>query len=229
MRRVNALGYFVISVPGTLCFPGSMPALETRLMDGSAPFPSTLDPGVTVAISVLTYNILLPNSQDGWWTYKMYPPRCSTCVESHENDITTWSYRQKLLKNRIAISNPDVVCLQEVSPASFESDLVEALSELGYDSHVMHKKGRFRPATFWKSSKLKLASEPSHKDRSLLTIFSSSGASGETISSNPALHWYVLNCHLQAGPAAPRRLRQINEGIKAVLTTARKLKGMWRR
>jgi hypothetical protein len=38
-------------------------------------------------------------------------------------------------------------------------------------------------------------------------------------------NWYVLNCHLQAGKQAPRRVRQINEGVRSVMTLARKQKG----
>lgn len=35
------------------------------------------------SLSVLSYNILLPNSVDGWWTYKMYattPKRIAICI-----------------------------------------------------------------------------------------------------------------------------------------------------
>lgn len=109
-------------------------------------------------------------------------------------------------------TDSDVVCLQEVCPESFESDFL-FLKDLGYDSCEMHKKGRFRPATFWKSSVLELAEKPAHKDRTLLTAFRR----------NDRI-WYILNVHLQAGNQAQRRVRQINEGVKAVLTMARKLK-----
>ncbi len=37
-------------------------------------------------------------------------------------------------------------------------------------------------------------------------------------------YWYVVNCHLQAGQQAPRRVRQIQEAMKGVMTLARKLK-----
>jgi hypothetical protein len=109
------------------------------------------------------------------------------------------------------------VCLQEVAPASFEKDF-SFMEDLGYDGKEMFKKGRFRPATFWKSSRCRLASKPVHKDRTLLTTFFTPGTEEKA--------WHVLNCHLQAGKQASRRVRQINEGVRAALTLARKLKGM---
>jgi hypothetical protein len=36
--------------------------------------------------------------------------------------------------------------------------------------------------------------------------------------------WFVLNCHLQAGKEGKRRLRQIQEGTKAIITLANKLR-----
>ena len=50
------------------------------------------------SLSVLTYNVLLPNSVDGWWNYKMYNPPLSP---EHQY-MSTWEYRQRLLKERIA-------------------------------------------------------------------------------------------------------------------------------
>lgn len=126
----------------------------------------------------------------------------------------------------LTVADADVVCLQEVSPLSFDSDFA-FMDELGYDGKEMFKKGRFRPATFWKSSRCELVSPPVHKDRTLLTAFRVracyGGDGGSNISQNG--NWFVLNCHLQAGNQAPRRVRQINEGVKSALTLARKLKG----
>ena len=127
--------------------------------------------------------------------------------------------------------DPSIVCFQEVSPVSFEDDFA-FMSDLGFDGKEMFKKGRFRPATFWKTSQCQLVAPAVHKDRTLLTAFQVLGdqennmdeASSSSSSSPP--HWYVLNCHLQAGKQAPRRVRQINEGVRSVLTLARKLKGV---
>ena len=159
-------------------------------------------------LSVLSYNILLPNSVDAWWTYKMYNPPLST----DKQYISSWESRRDLLKNRIHLINADVVCLQEVSPTSFIDDF-SFMKALGYDECEMFRKGRFRPATFWKSHKCALAAPPVHKDRTLLTTFVIDGAP-----------WHVLNCHLQAGKHGTRRVRQIIDGIKGVVTLSKKLK-----
>jgi len=49
-------------------------------------------------LSLLSYNVLLPNSVDGWWNYKMYLPPL-TDANAH---WSTWEYRKELLKDRIA-------------------------------------------------------------------------------------------------------------------------------
>ena len=112
------------------------------------------------------------------------------------------------------------------------------MAELGYDGQEMFKKGRFRPATFWKSLDYELIETAVHKDRTLLTAFQAKKArqSGDALDDNKGDGsgqgdnpiWYVLNCHLQAGPNGGRRVRQINEGVRASLTLARKLKGKYR-
>jgi endonuclease/exonuclease/phosphatase family metal-dependent hydrolase len=95
------------------------------------------------------------------------------------------------------------------------------MAELGYDGKEMFKKGRFRPATFWKTSHCELVAPAVHKDRTLLTSFR---LLHSTDKDRQARIFYILNCHLQAGKQAQRRLRQVNEGVRAVLTLARKLK-----
>lgn len=105
---------------------------------------------------------------------------------------------------------------------SFDDDF-SFMEELGYDGKEMFKKGRFRPATFWKSSRCDLVSPPVHKDRTLLTAFRA------VQSADAGRIWYVLNAHLQAGREGRRRVRQINEGCRAIMTLARKLKGKERK
>lgn len=141
----------------------------------------------------------------------------------------------------MCVADADVVCLQEVSPVSFDDDFA-FMEELGYDGKEMFKKGRFRPASFWKSARCQLVSPPVHKDRTLLTAFrlvqaltaalnnddddDGTFAGKKSIANGSSDgNWHVLNCHLQAGKQASRRLRQINEGVKSVMTLARKLKG----
>jgi exonuclease III len=171
--------------------------------------PATL-PSPSESLSVLSYNVLLPNSVDAWWTYKMYSPPLS---EENRN-IAAWSHRRDLLRDRIGTVNADVVCLQEVSPESFQDDF-SFMAELGYDGVELFKKGRFRPATFWKTEKCTLAAPAAHKDRTLLTALKLEGQESS---------WFVLNCHLQAGNEGKRRVRQIQEGTKAIITMANKLK-----
>jgi mRNA deadenylase 3'-5' endonuclease subunit Ccr4 len=189
--------------------------------------PAILAPPPQEHLSVLSYNVLLPNSVDGWWTYKMYMPPLPEELQYQ----SSWEYRQDLLKDRIQLVNADVVCLQEVSPKSFAQDFVEFMQELGYDGHELFKKGRFRPATFWKTSQCELVAPAVHKDRCLLTSFrllttGDDGSSKES-SSQQQKSWYVCNCHLQAGKQGSRRIRQINEAMRAVMTMARKQKGRY--
>ena len=79
--------------------------------------PTSLSPSSIGAhsLSVLSYNVLLPNSQDGWWTYKMYNPPLSN--EERES-IASWDYRRDLIKERLATVDAGIVCLQEVSVVS---------------------------------------------------------------------------------------------------------------
>lgn len=96
--------------------------------------------------------------------------------------------------------------------------------ELGYDGVELFKKGRFRPATFYKTSRVELATPPQHKDRTLLTTFRI--VDKEDAGGNEDGYWHVLNCHLQAGKQGGRRVRQIAEGATTAFKTAKnKLKG----
>jgi len=132
----------------------------------------------------------------------------------------------------LSLLDADVVCFQEVSPVSFDDDFA-FMKDLGYEGE-MFKKGRFRPATFFKQSRLEAVSPAVHKDRTLLSSFRrlavkgpvASTTNSTTTENSDALSptWYVLNCHLQAGKEGRRRIRQINEGIRAAMTLSRKHK-----
>ncbi|CAJ1940172.1 unnamed protein product [Cylindrotheca closterium] len=174
--------------------------------------PSVGPPILAEQISVLSYNILLPNSSDGWWNYKMYNPPLPKDLQYQ----SSWDYRKDLLKERIELVGADIVCFQEVSPDSFSSDFAFML-DLGYDGVELFKKGRFRPATFWKTSQWELGVPAAHKDRCLVTAFRRPNEEQQN-------NWIVCNCHLQAGKQGPRRVRQINEAVKGAMTMARKLK-----
>lgn len=150
----------------------------------------------------------------------MYLPPLS----QDQSVFSTWDYRKSLLRERIGLIDADVVCLQEVSPLSFDDDFSFMSEDLGYDGVELFKKGRFRPATFWKKDRVALVDTPQHKDRTLLTSFSLIDETTKVIKED---HWHVLNCHLQAGKQGGRRVRQIIEGTTAAIKTAKKnrLKG----
>lgn len=139
-----------------------------------------------------------------------------------QEEVLTWEYRKSLLKQRIRLVDADVVCFQEVSALSFDKDFSFMSEDLGYDGVELFKKGRFRPATFYKKNRLQLSTDPMHKDRTLLTSFILDADEGGDTSS-----WHVLNCHLQAGKNGGRRVRQLLEGVSTAYKTAKnKLKGM---
>ena len=108
--------------------------------------------------------------------------------------------------------------LQEVCSDSFEQDFA-FMRDLGYDQCEMYRRGRFRPATFWKTTRVQLVQSPIHRDRCLITVFQrclgDEAVPQETVFSwDKDLSWtfplYVANVHLQAGPhTADRRLRQV--------------------
>jgi hypothetical protein len=86
----------------------------------------------------------------------------------------------------------------------------------------LFKKGRFRPATFYKKDRVEIVTPAQHKDRTLLTTFRLLDEDGG-VKDN---YWHVLNCHLQAGKQGGRRVRQILEGVSTAFKTAKnKLKG----
>ena len=77
--------------------------------------------------------------------------------------------------------------------------------------------GRFRPATFWKKSRVELVSPAQHKDRTMLTTFrlvndDTNAQNTQHEDDSRSEYWHVLNCHLQAGKQGGRRVRQIVEG-----------------
>jgi hypothetical protein len=57
------------------------------------------------SLSVMSYNVLLPNSVDGWWNYKMYLPPLS----KEQTYISSWDFRRDLLKERISLVGKCIV------------------------------------------------------------------------------------------------------------------------
>eukprot|EP00755_Sulcionema_specki_P009871 Sspe_Gene.6548::Locus_2206_Transcript_1_2_Confidence_0.667_Length_1795::g.6548::m.6548 len=145
--------------------------------------------------TVLTYNVLLPNSQDGWWVRKAYRP---DVPEEHR----VWSHRQELLKEQILRAEADVVCVQEASPKSFKEDFA-FMEEAGY-ACVLHDKTRFACATFYAKERLVLVKKVLGRERVIITEFQTD--EGRT--------FCVVNVHLTAGNGnGGRRLRQVAEAL----------------
>jgi endonuclease/exonuclease/phosphatase family metal-dependent hydrolase len=154
--------------------------------------------------SVLSHNILLPNSDDGWWTYKNYTP---ATPDAHK----TWEHRQTLLESKVVSENPDIICYQESSERSHETDF-PFLKD--YASNI-HKKGRMRCQTFWRTTAFELAEESLSKDHSLITPL-------RVIETGDVV--FVVNVHLMAGGSGDRRLRQLHDAVETVRKRAAAMK-----
>jgi len=128
-----------------------------------------------------------------------------------------WTHRQSLIKERLLHSDADIVCIQEADGDTFDTDFA-FMKDAGYD-HVLHRKFRFRCATFFRRDKFELENE-SHKDRTLITSLrsssSSSTGSSSTGSSNSSRISHIVNCHLSGGAAPERRLRQVHDAIDQI-------------
>ncbi|CAM9545295.1 unnamed protein product, partial [Ectocarpus sp. 8 AP-2014] len=70
-----------------------------------------LDDGLTV----VSFNVLLPNGNDGWWMYKVYQPHVP---EEHR----VWPFRKALMREYLLSKDADIVCVQEASAETFETD-----------------------------------------------------------------------------------------------------------
>jgi len=166
------------------------------ILPAREPLPSFIGENID-QFSVLSWNILLPNSQDNWWCHKQY--------SSHvDMDKRQWKHRQSLIKERLLHSAADLVCIQEADGDTFEADFA-FMKDNGYD-HVLHKKFRFRCATFFKRDKFTL-DQASHKDRTLVTSL-------RCTATDRVLH--LVNCHLSGGAAPERRLRQVHDGLQQI-------------
>ncbi|KAL7549368.1 hypothetical protein ACHAWF_012639 [Thalassiosira exigua] len=153
------------------------------------------------SFSMLTWNVLLPNSRDNWWCHKQYAPHVPM-------DKRRWEHRKKLIEGRLRASDADVVCVQEADGKTFDDDF-GFMADAGYDV-VLHRKFRFRCATFYKRDQFALDNE-AHKDRTLVTALRRTREGHEH---DRILH--VVNCHLSGGAAPERRLRQVHDGLDQV-------------
>jgi endonuclease/exonuclease/phosphatase family metal-dependent hydrolase len=178
------------------------------------PLPQLGDKGFTL----LTYNVLMPNSNDGWWVHKYYGAGV-------DKDHTEWEYRVKLLRKQMTDDKPDVICIQEATEPSFEADFCVWMREEGY-AHELMKKGRMRCATFWRTERFALAVEADpknggvqHKDRSLICELVEVNEADKGVDRRSV---FIVNCHFTAGPDRKRRLKQAHEAVETVKKTMSK-------
>ena len=171
------------------------------ILPARQPLPSFADASRD-GFSLLSWNILLPNSRDNWWCHKQYSAEVP--LEKRQ-----WPHRRRLIKERILQSDADVVCIQEADGETFEEDF-DFMREAGYD-HVLHRKFRFRCATFFRRERFALEKE-GHKDRTLVTALRCKPLNAAQ--QDRILH--IVNCHLSGGAAPERRLRQVHDGLEQI-------------
>lgn len=144
-------------------------------------------------LSVLSYNILYPNTE-GWWIYKYYDP-------TEPSEVSGWERRRSLLRQQLSLSQADIICLQETASSSFDDDFRPLNAD--YD-RVIHAKGmRMRCATLWRSERLELIDEK-HGYRSLLTLLRSRETDRMIL---------VINVHLSGGPKPRERVEQLSQAL----------------
>ena len=204
------------------------------LLPASTPLPRPPN-----GFSLISLNVLLPNSIDGWWLYKYYPPGVPDAAMA-------WPARAALLESLLLRADPDIVCLQECAAESFESDFA-FLHRAGYNA-ALYGKGRMRPATLWKASRFAICdaagalapADPelvrpagaqdaapleyttlpgttpgvTQGDRTLLTALRLLGDDGAPAAAAPPL--WIVNVHLSAGAEARRRLSQVHDGLDRI-------------
>ncbi|MFT5681847.1 MAG: endonuclease/exonuclease/phosphatase family metal-dependent hydrolase [Myxococcota bacterium] len=146
-------------------------------------------------ISLISYNVLLPNSADGWWVFKYYDAEVP-------DSARIWPHRQGLLSATLLGAMADIVCIQEARGETFTDDF-GFMAEAGYDAEI-HRKYMLRPATFWRRDAFTRI-HTSHKDKVLITVLRSVAEPNRVIS--------VLNGHLTAAPQPERRFRQVFDAL----------------
>lgn len=147
-------------------------------------------------ISLISYNILLPNNTEGWWIPKCYPPE--TPIEHR-----TWMYRKEKIHSHLRTVAADIICLQEVAFSSWTEDFQE-LWDTGYEGVIHKKNNLFRCATWYRKDIYKLC-ETRHAFRTLVHLFQ--GECG---------YFVVINVHLSGGPQPRTRMAQLHEALNAL-------------
>jgi len=145
-------------------------------------------------LSLLSYNILLPNSIEGWWI-----PKCF--VQGTPQEARTWKSRKEKLENQLLTARADIICIQEAAASSFNEDF-SALFQAGYEAVLHQKNNLFRCATFFRTEKLTLISTR-HRFRTLVHIFQ---WNDELLA--------IINVHLSGGPHPKIRCSQLHEALQ---------------
>ena len=145
-------------------------------------------------ISLMSYNILLPNSEQGWWVNKYYHPEVPLQDRS-------WESRKKLLIEQLPTS-VDLFALQECALETYETDL-DFLSQ----THTLlcHKRARIAMVTAWKTDRFELLADY-HLNRTLVSVLREQ--TGTLIC--------VVNCHLSAGRHPKERFQQVAKAMGQV-------------
>ena len=184
--------------------------------------------GTSDGFSILSWNILLPNSQDNWWNHKMYNPWVAM-------EYRQWAHRQALIRERLLKCQADIICLQEADGDTFDEDFAFLLEGGEYEA-CLHNKYRFRCATFFKRDKFEL-DQVSYRDRALVTslkVLDCSLKKDDDIQTkmkksnqkdngdDSSRILYVVNCHLSGGAAPERRLRQVHQALDQIRKWKRK-------
>ena len=147
-------------------------------------------------LSLISYNILLPNNTEGWWIPKCYPPQTPLVHRM-------WPHRKKKILDFLHNTNADIICLQEVAQSSWKEDFQKLWSN-GYEGVIHRKNNLFRCATFFKNDVYTLL-ETRHSFRSLVHLFE-----------GPLGTFGIINVHLSGGPRPKIRMAQLHEALQAL-------------
>ena len=186
---------------------------------------------------LVSLNVLLPNSIDGWWLYKYYPPGVPDAAMA-------WRHAQRCssryccapIRHRLPPGGARPRASSPILPSSTP----------GYNA-ALYGKGRMRPATLWKRRALRSATPPARSrppTRSLRPAGAQDGApldvhdaarhdAGRDARRPHAPHraalagrrrrarraappLWIVNVHLSAGAEARRRLSQVHDGLDRI-------------
>lgn len=117
-----------IDVPTVQTGPVSEPIARRHLQT-----PSTLD--LPTELRVVSYNVLADLYSTGDYACNILYPYC-------KEEFLGIGYRQGLIVKELTGYHADIVCLQEVSVKFYETYLLPALSDVGYDGSHERKTGQ---------------------------------------------------------------------------------------